>query len=171
MNRRTLLTGLLATPLAGCGWHALYARNDDGTPGPAQIKLAQVFVPVIPERSGQLLRQALQQRFEGTGADGPKRYTLGVTFALAADSIGIQPDTTASRVRLIGTASWRLATVATPPVILRTGSARALDGYDILNQQYFAADFENATAVRRVARTIAEQITEQLGAYFLAHPA
>ncbi len=171
MKRRGLLTGLIATPLAGCGWHALYAPNADGTPGPAQAHLAEIFVPVIPERSGQLLRQALQQRFEGADSGIPKRYNLAVAFGLAADALGIQPDSTASRIRIIGNARWTLASVATPPAILTTGATQIVDGYNILDQQYFAADIENSTVVRRIADTLADQITLQLGGYFLAHPA
>lgn len=165
MRRRALLIGGTGL-LGGCGFHPLYAPAAGGAPGPAQAELAAVWVPVIPERSGQLLRQALQQRLEGVGTSTAKRYELAVSFALAADSLAVRPDSTASRVRIIGTAPWTLSTVALTKQVLTNGQARAVDGYNILNQQYFAAELENETITTRVADTIADQIVTQLAIYF-----
>ncbi len=165
LTRRAAL-GATAGLLSGCGFHPLYAPAAGGAPGPAQIELAAVWVPVIPERSGQLLRQALQQRLEGAGLGTAKRYELAVSFALAADSLAIRPDSTASRVRVIGNAPWRLATVGLAPQPLTSGQAHAVDGYNIINQQYFAAELENETIAQRVADTIADQIVTQLAIFF-----
>jgi LPS-assembly lipoprotein len=165
MRRRSLLAGS-AGLLSGCGFHPLYAPADSGAPGPAETELAAIFVPVIPDRSGQLLRQALQQRLEGSGLGEAKRYELAVSFVLVADSIGIRPDSTASRVRIIGNAPWRLTTVGLAPQPLASGAARALDGYNILDQEYFAAELENETITRRVAETIADQIVTRLAIFF-----
>ncbi len=151
--------------LSGCGFHPLYGTFA-GTARPAQAELASVWVPVIPEHAGQLLRQALQQRLEGTGSGAAKRYALAVSFALIADSIGILPDSTASRVRIIGNAPWSLATVGLTPTPLARGQAHAISGYNIIGQEYFAADLENETVTGRLADTLADQIVTQLATYF-----
>lgn len=166
MRRRVLLAGGTAGLLAGCGFHPLYAPADSGAPGPAEAELAAIFVPVIPDHSGQLLRQALQQRLEGSGLGTAKRYELAVSFGLAADSIAIRPDSTASRVRLIGNAPWRLTTVGFTPEPLTSGQAHAVDGYNIIGQQYFAAELENETITRRVAEALADQIVTRLAVFF-----
>ncbi len=52
---------------------------------------------------------------------------------------------------------------------LTSGSARAVDGYDVINQQFFAGDLENEQVVRRLAEAVADQVMLQLADYFDAH--
>ncbi len=167
MSNLTRRAALGATMLlAGCGFHPLYGPAADGEASPAQADLAAIWVPVIANRSGQLLRQALQRRLDGAGTGVAKRYTLTVVFGLTADSIGIQPDSTATRVRMIGAAPWTLTSDTLDRRVLKAGQAHAVDGYNIIGQQYFAADLENETVTRRVADTLADQIVQQLAVYF-----
>jgi len=166
VGRRAALLGCGAA-LAGCGFRPLYAPAGSGVAGPASAEMAAIFVPVYAERSGQLLRQALQQRFEGSGAGIAKKYELIASLAISGDAIAIQRDSSSSRVRLIGSAPWTLRTLSLEHPVLAQGTSRVLDGYNILDQQYFAADLENETATRRIASTLANQITQQVGAFFL----
>jgi len=55
-----------------------------GKVGPAQRDLSSVFVQIIPERPGQLLRQALQERF-GDDSGTPAAYDLSVNFGITGD--------------------------------------------------------------------------------------
>ena len=164
-GRRLLLLGAAGT-LAGCGFHPLYATADGGAPGPAAAELATVYVPVLPERTGQLIRQALQQRFEGAGTGAAKKYQLDVTYSVAGEGVAIQRDSSTSRIRLVGTANWVLRRLALDRTPLASGSARVLDGFNVLNQQYFAADLESGAATARVTQALADQITQRLGIYF-----
>ncbi len=165
LGRRLALLGA-AGGLAGCGFHPLYAPATGGAPGPAAAELAAVYVPVMPERTGQLIRQALQQRFDGTGTGVAKRYQLDVNYNVAGEGVAVQRDNSTTRVRLVGTASWVLLTLSLERKALAQGSARVLDGFNILNQQYFAADLESQAATVRVAQALADQITLKLGVYF-----
>ncbi|MBC7799355.1 MAG: hypothetical protein H7Z10_01930 [Gemmatimonadaceae bacterium] len=122
---------------------------------------------MFAERPGQLLRQALQQRLEGSGSGVAKRFELIATIALSAEGIGLLRDSTSSRVRLVGTAPWVLRTLSLERTIVAQGTSRALDGYNILNQQYFAADLSNQAATLRITEALADQITTQLGSFFL----
>ena len=164
-RRAVLFGGGLA--LGGCGFRPLYAPTSSGMAGPATAELAAIYVPVFSERPGQLLRQALQQRFEGSGTGTAKRYELTAYIAISSDAIAIQRDSSSSRVRLIGSAPWVLRALSLERTVLAQGTSRILDGYNILNQQYFAADLESETAIRRVASSLADQITIQVGAFFL----
>jgi LPS-assembly lipoprotein len=166
VGRRAVLLGG-GTALAGCGFRPLYAPTDSGAPGPASAEMSAIYVPIFADRPGQLLRQALQQRFEGTGTGTAKRYELVASIAVSTDAIAIQRDTSSSRVRLIGSAPWVLRTLSLERTVLAQGTSRILDGYNILNQQFFAADLESETAIRRVASALADQITVQVGAFFL----
>ena len=41
-----------------------------------------------------------------------------------------------------------------------------MDGFNLFNSQYFAADMENEVVTRRLADALADQIVTQLAAYF-----
>ena len=152
--------------LSGCGFQPVYMPTASGKAGVAQRDLAAVRVALLPDRPGQLLRQALQARFERAGNGVAQRYDLIVGFQVSGDALAIQPDSTATRVRLIGSANWTLAAQDPARTRLTSGSARAVDGYNVLGAQYFAADMENETVQRRLAEALADQITIQLAAYF-----
>lgn len=163
VTRRILLLAACAG-LAGCGFRPLYGgATADGTP--MSTELGAIWVPPMPDRTGQLMRQALQQRLEGAGAAQAKRYEIQVTFLLAGEGVGIRPDNTTTRIRIIGTANWTLRDLSPQRVVLASGSARSLDGLNILNQQYFAADLETETVQRRLAEALAGQIVQQVATY------
>ena len=72
LARRSVLLGTLG--LAGCGFEPVYMPSAGDTPGVAQRELAAIDVAIIPDRPGQLLRQALQQRLGGADPVGPAIY-------------------------------------------------------------------------------------------------
>lgn len=160
---RRALTNLLLLGVAGCGFRPLYSRKDNIAPSE---HLDEVSVDVIPDRQGQLLRQALQQRLEGAGDSRAKRFGLAVVYSVAVDALAIQRDSTSTRVRVVASATWTLRGLQPGQGILKTGSARMVDGYNVIDQQYFALDLENEDAQRRLADTIANQITLQMTSYF-----
>ena len=84
-----------------------------------------------------------------------------------AEALAIQRDSSSSRVRLVGSAPWVLRALSLDHAVLAQGTSRILDGYNILNQQFFAADLESEVVIRRVASALADQITTQVGAFFL----
>jgi LPS-assembly lipoprotein len=164
-SRRRFLTGSLLLPLAGCGFQPVYMPTASGKPGPAARELAAVSVRLIPERAGQVMREALQERF-GDDSGTPARYDLTVGLTISGEPIAILPDTDPTRVRVTGRATYVLVTRASPPVQLTTGSARAIDNFNITHDQYFAADLDNQSASRRVIQLMADQIAGQLAMYF-----
>ena len=162
-RRGTLMVALL---LPGCGFRPLYG-SDGGASGGATHDLAMIDVALIPNRSGQLLRQSLQQRLYGPGDDAPaKEYQLSVSLAVAGEAIGEQADSSVTRLRQFGSANWTLKKLDPTQTFVASGLARSLDGVNIIDDQFFAADIEGETVARRMADTLAEQITIQLAAYF-----
>jgi LPS-assembly lipoprotein len=157
--------------LAACGFQPVYMPTASGSAGVAQRELAAINVAIIPDRPGQLLRQALQARFEGSGAAAAQRYELRVGFGIAGDAIAIRPDSNPTRIREIGTASWTLVAQDPARTTVTSGSAKAVDGYNLIEAQYFASDLENAVVQRRLAEALADQITMQLSVYFRQHAA
>lgn len=167
MKRRHVLTlGGTGILLAGCGFRPMYGSASGGAPGVAQADLAAITVPNLPERSGQLMREALQARLDPGHLALAKRYQLVVGFSVATEGIGILPDSSVTRNRLIGTASWTLQSLDPQRTSLAAGTSRALDGYNVVDNQFFAAVLENEALQRRLADRLADQIVLQLAAYF-----
>jgi len=166
LGRRGVLPLLAAPLLAACGFHPVYAPPAAGGDSAAATGLAQITVGLIPERAGQELRLALQERFERAGVTAARRYDLTVSFAVSAEAIGIQPDTSSTYVRLIGRADYRLTAQDPSRSTLTTGTARSVEGYNMFDQQIFAADQESDVIIRRIAEAVADQIALQLAAYF-----
>lgn len=169
LRRRALLGWPLVLAVPGCGLHPLYANGESGA-GPVRNGLGLISVAVIPDRAGQLLRQALQARFDHGDAAPVKRFDLSVSLQIASEGIGIQYDATVTRIRFVGRASWALLTREATRATVITGTARAVDALNTFDQQYFTQDMETETIQRRLAEGLAEQIMTQLAIYFEKHP-
>jgi LPS-assembly lipoprotein len=164
-RRRGVVTAALAALLGGCGFRSLYGTVGDEPD--VQARLAEINVLLIPERAGQLLRQALQTRLERGGAGLGRRFDLSVQVAVGSDAIAVQRDSAVSRVRLTATANWRLLALDPQRSTLASGVARQVDGYNIINQQFFAAELTGSAVQRRMMEALADQITGLLAAHFL----
>ncbi len=172
MLRFPWLGGLVALALlGGCGFQPAYMPTASDEAGVAQREMAAVFVDNIGERSGQVLRQALQERFERAGPGVQRRYSLTVAYGIGGEGIAVQPNTSVTRVRVIGNASWYLVAQDPGKTRLAAGQARAIDGYNILNQQYFFGDLSNDASQKRLAEALADQIAIQVATWFRSHAA
>jgi LPS-assembly lipoprotein len=166
LRRRQLLALGAGGALSGCGFQPVYMPTASGTAGAPQRELAAIQVALIPDRPGQLLRQALQDRLEMGATGVARRYDLTVSFWIAGEGIAVQQDSTATRLRETGNANWTLVAQDVGRTRLTSGFARAIDAINITDEQYFGADLENESLQRRMAGAIADQITMQLAIYF-----
>lgn len=166
VGRRGFLPFLAAPLLAACGFHPVYGPPASGQDSAAAAALAKIQVGLIPDRQGQLLRNALQDRFERSGAASAREYDLTVAFNLASSVVAVQPDSTATWIRVIGTANYWLTSQDPSRATLTSGVARSADGYNLFDQQFFAQDMENDAVVKRIASAVADQIALQLASFF-----
>ena len=162
---RRLLPLLLAVALTGCGWHPVYGPVG-AAGGAAGTGLAAIDVGLIPERSGQLLREALKARFERQGVSVARQYDLAISYQISSDGVAIQRDNSTSRVRILARASWSLTAQDPKRTQLATGISRQVDGYNVFVNQYFAADLESEAVIRRLSDAVADDITQQLAVWF-----
>jgi LPS-assembly lipoprotein len=163
------LWGLALLPLCGCGFTPLYGGGQDGGTSVA-AQLDTVNVANIPERTGQMLRLALETQLHAAGAPSTELYSLSVNYSLGGADVGEQEDTSYTRERFTGTAHWTLTPIGAPSKPLATGQASTEDAANIIDQQYFALTLETDTVNQQVANVIASQITTQVAAYFKTHP-
>ncbi len=159
------LSGLLA--LAGCGFSPLY--GDSGAT-PVSAQLEQIRVENIPDRPGQILRDTLQDDLQRQGAPVTQLYALSVSYNVAAEGIGIQADTSSTRVRYVASASWTLTPIGQPGAAMATGQAISEDAENTVDNQYFAAELEANTINQQLADELAAQITDQVAVFFKNHP-
>ncbi|GAN68639.1 lipoprotein [Acetobacter orleanensis] len=157
---------LLGAPLAlsGCGFQPLYGEREDAPQINAELK--RVYVANIPERMGQQVRLALQQNMAGDGPEDPDGYKLVVQPSIGWESLDIHSDNTSGRVRMNAHAHWTLFSVEQYPKLLAQGDASALDGYTATYEQYFAQTLNGETTTGRVAKTLADQVTQQVATWF-----
>ncbi len=160
-SRRALLGGLLLA--GGCGFRPLYGPT--ASEERAATVLAGVQVANIPERSGQLLRQALMRRLDPAGLGSAPRHELRVALAVESEPIGFRRDGVPSRIaqprRGRSGGWWRSARRRAR---LARGQERSFDAYNIPDGQFFAADASREAMERRLMEQLAERIVLRLAA-------
>jgi LPS-assembly lipoprotein len=156
---------LVVLALAGCGWAPTYAPARGQANSHVAVEMAAIYVPVLPERTGQLMRQALQDRLERFNLDAPKRYELNAYFSVSQSGEAIDPNSNVTRIRYTGAVDWVLRNPDNGAIVAK-GSARALDGIDVFDSQFFASNQENEPTERRLAEGLADQVVSQLSGYF-----
>jgi LPS-assembly lipoprotein len=153
----------LAFAVSACGFRPLYAPS-----GSTNAELSKIFVDIIPNRDGQLLRQALQERLDGNGLND-KSYELQVQFSMQYSVEGVQQDTSITRNRYIGTAHWVLRKPGPFGAKIASGTASSLDGSNAINSQFFYGDLSGEAINRRMSDALAGAIADKLAAYFRSH--
>jgi LPS-assembly lipoprotein len=167
----TALSAGLIGALGGCSPHPLYAPDAFGNQDPqaqtVQSQLRQVQVALLPDRTGQLLRLALQSRLEAGETPDYTRYNLAVSLNIAQIGLGIQNDSTLTYTRFIATAPWSLSDQDSPKhSILVSNTAQAADSLNAFDNEPFGEELETSTVDARLADAIADQIVTRLAHYF-----
>lgn len=159
-------TALMAAPLllSGCGFKPLYGEEKGAVDVTAELK--DIYVANIPQRFGQQIRLALQSQMAGDGPEDPRKYKLVVQPTISGEAIDIHGDNTTGRTRMLATAHWQLLTIEQTPQLITQGYAQTLDGYTNTYEQYFAQTLNNETTTGRVAKTLADQVTQQVATWF-----
>lgn len=161
--RRFLLCAALAaaaSPLTGCGFEPLYSRNAAG--GSAVDELAAIRVDMIPDRSGQILRNTLRDAFNPNGQEVASRYRLQVRIIEPRQELALQRNDTVARVGYGVTATYILFDAA--GAALTSGSSTLSTNYEVSDSQYATLSSRNG-ARDRVMAQIGEDIRDQLAIY------
>ncbi len=158
------IVGALAAVLllvAGCGFRPLYAT---GGIADASAELSQVEVAVIPDRSGQILRNYLIQGINSDGRPTDPTYRLNVDLRERQEDLGIDKTDSAQRANLVITARFSLRTAADDQEVLnrRVG---IITSYNIVLDEYATLSAQDA-ARDRALRQLGSDIRTQLALYF-----
>ncbi len=147
--------------LAACGFRPLYAT---GGVADASKELSQVEIGVIPDRSGQILRNYLIQGINSNGRPTDPVYRLNVDLRERQEDLGIDKTDNAQRTNLVITARFSLRTAADDQEVLnrRVG---IIASYNIVLDEYATLSAQNA-ARDRALRQLGSDIRTQLALYF-----
>ena len=160
--RRGLAVLIAVLPLvAGCGFQPLYAT---GGLSDVSEELSQVEVGIIPDRSGQILRNYLIQGLNTEGRPADPTYRLNVSLTETREELGIDKADNAQRANLIVTARFTLRTAADDQEVLnrRVG---IITSYNILVDEFATLSAQKA-ARDRALRRLGFDIRTQLSLYF-----
>lgn len=161
-SRRAALLALVG----GCGFRPIYADGPAAPDGRGSVaaELAATRVAIIPERMGQLLRAALNQRLRN-GSALSAQNELRVAISLTRQGVGVRGDDTASRVRVSAVANYALTALGGGEPLV-TGRAFAADAFNVMSNEFFASQMSGEAADQRLTERLADDIVAQLAAFY-----
>lgn len=159
-TRRAMLLGACLT-LGACTFRPLlHATGDDGV----RSELEAVSITGLDGRLGQLVRNALLDELNPTGADVPSRYILQVDLQRSAQELGIQLDNVITRFNLMLTARFQLLDSRSGDLLYQSQVQR-IASYNVSRQPYATLAAE-VDAERRIAREVGDNISTLLAVHF-----
>jgi LPS-assembly lipoprotein len=163
-NRRNFLTAASGAALwlvSGCGFRPLYGAKSRGA---VSTELARVKIGTIPNRIGQQLHNYLLDRINREGRPEKPLYLLSVDVEVEKVRQAVEANETATRVKLVFTAIFKLQEIATEKVLLKNWS-RSVNSYNIVTSAMATRSAE-LDATDRAAREVSEEIRSLLALYF-----
>jgi len=156
VQHRLTVMLLCVTLLAGCGFQPLLGRQPGSS---VPDELAAIRIAPVPDRSGQLLRNALLDTLTPRGAASASKYTLAIRLHEPRQTIAVRRDDVISRSSYGAVASFEL--IDREGRKIATGTSSFTTDYEITVSEYATrASLENAR--NRTLVLIADDIRNQL---------
>ncbi len=159
--RRSFLFALFAAGLSGCGFEPLLGRAGDSAD--AIEELAAIRIEPIPDRSGQVLRNALLDRLTPQGQIPGARYVLRIRLQEPRQTILLRRDDVISRSSYSAQATFDLRDAQGQRVF--SGNSSFTTDYEIASSE-FATRTSLENARDRVMELVASDIRNQLALNF-----
>lgn len=163
-NRRYFLSAVFGAAgllVSGCGFRPLYGAKSMGA---VDTQLAQVKIGIIPDRVGQQLHNYLLDRINRKGRPEKPLYLLTVDVKIEKTRQAIEANQSATRAKLVFTASFSLQEISTEKVLVKNW-ARSVNSYNIVTSAISTRSAE-LDAIDRAAREVSEEIRSLLALYF-----
>ena len=159
--RHLFVIGILLLT-AACGFQPLYGKR--GEQSGTRAELSQIEIVVIEGRLGQQVRNYLLDRISPLGNPSSPRYILNVNLSVSKQELGIQPDATTTRAKLILFASYRLAQKQSGKQLFE-GTTQAANSFTIVQSDFANLIAEN-DAIDRAAQMVSDSIRARLALFF-----
>jgi LPS-assembly lipoprotein len=159
-----------ALVLAGCGFHPLYGRMDNGAG--VQATFAAIYVPPIDlERAGYELRNDLIDDLQASSRPEGALYDLKIVLTEKNEGIAIQNELVGT-VKEVEITRYNYTLVARYQLIDRKtqkpvtkGIESSLSAYDVVASPYATIEAK-FKAQKNTAADVAEQLRLRLAVYF-----
>lgn len=151
----------LVLVLGACGFRPLYGSYGPSASPDVTNALANISIPVIPDRRGQKLRQILREQLQPQGYVQGANYNLEVAMNSRIEELGIRRDATSSRANFILTAQFYLRESGRR---IFGDQVQSVVSYNILDDQY-ATVASQADAEDRAVEQIGQQIKTRLAVF------
>jgi len=155
--RRSFLVALCGAGLAACGFEPLLGRGGDSADTIEQ--LAAIRIEPIPDRSGQVLRNALLDRLTPRGPAPGARYVLRIRLSEPRQTILLRRDDVISRSSYSANAVFELRDLQNS--VIASGSSTFSTDYEIASSE-FATRTSLENVRDRVMELVASDIRNQL---------
>ena len=157
MIRQVALLAAFLVPatllLSACNLQPLYAGGGGGAIAQG---LAGIAVPPIEGRAGWLMRNALSDRLQAGGGNGPVRYRLDVRLDDKLEGLGLLSDDTIGRERRTLRARYQLVDLESGDIVM-DATAGSDSGIDVVSSEYATIAAENS-ALENLSRDVADRI-------------
>jgi len=149
---------------AGCGFQPLYFHGG-ANKSDIVYKLAHIHISPIENRTGQILRNYLQDKLTPTGTPENPAYKLDVFLNETRSDMVVLRDSTSTFAKIKISAKYRLFDIETKQ-ILNHGTAVATTVFNIVESEYANLNAQR-DARRRAVDNISHTIKERLALFFL----
>lgn len=150
----------MAILLSGCGFRPLHGQYSAGENPGASATLSTVYVEPIPDRSGQMMRTALERRLSPNGQSSAQQYRLSVTLSESISKLAVEQNAFATRANLTLTASYSLVRVQ-DGFQYPSSYSTAVSSYNILSSNY-ATRAAELNARERAIETLASDLRTRI---------
>lgn len=143
-----------------CGFKPLYGDHASSV---SQASLAQVRLPPLRDRVGQLLHIRLSKGMHPRGKPRNPVWELVIKLTTRTENLGIRKDETATRANLTLEARFELRQIATGRVSFKGRSVITIS-YNILESR-FGTLASRTDATRRATRELADNIKTRVALF------
>ena len=151
----------LVLMLSACGFQPLYGEHASGAN--ASDQLAAIRIEPIPNRSGQILYNALRDDLNPLGSPASPDYRLNVKLDESTEGLALRSDETATRVNLTMTAVFALYSGNGKAPVFK-GQVRTTTAYNVLDSPYATLTSEE-DARGRALTDVAREIRTRLAVF------
>lgn len=162
---RVFLSLILAITLSGCGFSPMYGESSKTKNSSVTATLNSIEINIIPDRSGQYLRNALMDRFYQTGVPPNPTYKLVISpINETVSNFDLTINSEATRRQLRLNTVIELINLSTDEVVFKR-SLIAIASHNVLESEFSTIVTEQSSrdaALNDLARQIERQIALQL---------
>lgn len=148
----------------GCGFQPLYSHGGANS-SHVLNQLARIQINPIENRTGQILRNFLQDKLTPSGVPSSPKHKLTISLKETRSDMAILRDSTSTFAKVKMDAKYQLINIETKNV-LDSGTVTSTTVFNIVSSEYANLSAQK-DARRRTVRIISDLVKERLALFFL----